>query len=104
MINAKKELLKVLEVNNKNVNNILYAKLSEDPCYKDEPNYKEIILKENYTEEELTLFLNKIDVEYPNGYGMQVMFGFVVFTDGTWLERAEYDGAEWWKYLKIPEL
>lgn len=25
----------------------------------------------------------------------------VVFKDGSWLERQEYDGAEWWEYIGV---
>ena len=26
----------------------------------------------------------------------------IVFCDGTWLSRGEYDGSEWWDYSKVP--
>lgn len=26
----------------------------------------------------------------------------IVFKDGTWLERHEYDGSEWWEYKSTP--
>jgi hypothetical protein len=41
---------------------------------------------------------------YNNGYGSAEvpMNTVVVFKDGTWLERAEYDGSEWWEYRQIP--
>ena len=43
-------------------------------------------------------------LEYDNGYGGQEINESlsVVFKDDTWLERAEYDGAEWWEYKKCP--
>ena len=41
-------------------------------------------------------------IEYDSGYGVQYLYGVVVFNDGTWLERGEYDGAEWWQYKKTP--
>lgn len=47
-------------------------------------------------------FLANIDIEYDRGFGRQHVFGHVVFNDGTWLERAEYDGSEWWEYKKLP--
>ena len=28
----------------------------------------------------------------------------IVFEDGTWLERGEYDGSEWWEYKQKPTL
>lgn len=48
------------------------------------------------------LNLDTLDFTYDNGYGGQELFGYIVFTDGTWLERAEYDGSEWWTYKQIP--
>lgn len=42
------------------------------------------------------------DINYDNGYGGQELFGTIVFKDGTWLERAEYDGSEWWAHRKLP--
>jgi hypothetical protein len=43
-----------------------------------------------------------LDFEYDDGYGEQVLFGYVVFKDGTWLSRSEYDGSEWWEYNTTP--
>lgn len=39
---------------------------------------------------------------YNNGYGSQELFGIIVFKDGTWLERCEYDGSEWWAKGSTP--
>lgn len=43
-------------------------------------------------------------LDYDDGYGSQVWSGWVSFTDGTWIERHEYDGSEWWEYKKTPSL
>lgn len=42
--------------------------------------------------------------EYDDGYGAQeIPFDLVImFKDGTWLEREEYDGSEWWVYMHKP--
>lgn len=39
---------------------------------------------------------------YDSSYGGQELFGWVLFKDGTWLERDEYDGSEWWDYKTPP--
>jgi len=46
------------------------------------------------------------DYNYDNGYGsVKVPEDLtVVFSDGSWLERAEYDGAEWWEFKHTPAL
>lgn len=51
------------------------------------------------------VFFDIIDFEYNNGYGLPEINSYltVMFTDGTWLERGEYDGSEWWKLRKVPE-
>lgn len=43
-------------------------------------------------------------LKYNSSYGVQEINESlaVVFKDGTWLERAEYDGAEWWEYKMCP--
>lgn len=51
-----------------------------------------------FTEEVLECF----DFEYDAGYGSQELFGCILFEDGSWLEREEYDGSEWWEYHRAP--
>lgn len=49
-----------------------------------------------------------LDINYYNGYGSEdISLDFKVVGDDWWLERAEYDGSEWWEYKtrpKVPEL
>lgn len=42
--------------------------------------------------------------EYDNGFGAQAIpFDLVVMLkDGSWFEREEYDGSEWWVYMRKP--
>lgn len=46
------------------------------------------------------------DANYYAGHGGHeiVMDLVVVFGQGRWLERGEYDGAEWWEYKEMPML
>lgn len=46
------------------------------------------------------------NVEYDDGYGWPELAQdlVVIFNDKSWLEREEYDGAEWWEYKKCPVL
>lgn len=41
---------------------------------------------------------------YDSGFGAQEVASdlVIVFRDGAWLERAEYDGSEWWEYRRKP--
>jgi hypothetical protein len=43
-----------------------------------------------------------LDFEYDDGYGSQFLFGYIWYTDGTWSEREEYDGSEWWAHKERP--
>lgn len=49
-------------------------------------------------------FQTLANIVYDAGYGgAEVAEDLViVFTDHSWLERGEYDGSEWWNYLKTP--
>ena len=95
MINAREELLEILEKKKINEKKIKCAYII---CG------KEIILKIDYTEEEYENFLNELDFKYYAGYGGQELYGHVWFDDNSWLERWEYDGSEGWKYKKSPPI
>lgn len=69
-----------------------------------EPIYKTIKYKPGEAGD-MALFFKKLNsIHYDNAYGSQQLFGFIVFKDNSWLERAEYDGAEWWVYKKTPDI
>ena len=43
------------------------------------------------------------DTNYHSGYGAQhVPKDFVLVGEDWWIERDEYDGAEWWNFKSIP--
>ena len=50
-------------------------------------------------------FANMADFEYDDGYGWpEIRCDLVIiFSDGTWLTRGEYDGSEWWEPHELPE-
>jgi hypothetical protein len=45
-----------------------------------------------------------LNIEYDEGYGGQELFGNIWYEDGSWSERGEYDGSEWWEHKKCPVL
>lgn len=48
-------------------------------------------------------FVKQANFEYENGYGSAEIPGdLIVAGDDWWLERAEYDGSEWWKFKTFP--
>ena len=49
--------------------------------------------------------LPRLDFNYDDGYGMQRLEeGTIWYSDGTWSDRGEYDGSEWWVHRKCPPL
>jgi hypothetical protein len=73
-------------------------------CTYDDDIPKKYTLKVGYTSKDLDYFLNNLDFCYDNGYGGQELYGTIWYTDGTWSERGEYDGSEWWIYCEVPEI
>ena len=57
----------------------------------------------NEIEGSLDEVLTQLDFEYDSGFGCQYLFGYIWYADGTWSERGEYDGSEWWDHKKRPE-
>jgi hypothetical protein len=50
------------------------------------------------------LFSTLVHINYNSGYGTQHLFGYVVYEDGTWSERVEYDGMESWVHRVCPDI
>lgn len=98
-MNAKKELLKDIE----NIDSPIICALITfgDRLIKLPIQIK---LPMFYTNEQWEKFLEELDFEYEEGYGGQELFGTVWFLDGTWMERGEYDGSEWWEYKTCPKI
>ena len=88
-MNAKEELIK--HVADKEVAFVSIV-------FNEHPTYDLIVIK-GKLEEVLPL----LDFDYNDGFGVQELFGYIWYTDGTWSERAEYDGSEWWEYKKSPD-
>lgn len=51
----------------------------------------------------LEVFKIKANEKYDNGYGLQLVSNICIVGSNWWLERAEYDGSEWWEYKEKPE-
>lgn len=75
-----------------------------ESCNKKWEDIDFIAFKDNTTIS-LEDFKKFANFEYDSGScGAEVSENLViVFKDGSWLERAEYDGSEWWEYKKTPE-
>lgn len=88
MINAKKEFLEHIE--NRTVE---YVSIAFQPWLA-EP---EKTIKGSFDE-----VVDQLDFDYYAGYGGQELYGLIWYTDGSWSERGEYDGSEWWEHKSRP--
>ena len=89
MINAKQELLDEVGTKEVELVRVVYS-----------PYFNPIKMSAEGTLENV---LPELDFNYDNGYGGQELYGYIWYTDGTWSERGEYDGSEWWEYKKTPQ-
>lgn len=92
------ELLGVIMDSNKSVEDIKcgYLEIHDEEilCINIGDTFSEIVNK----------FDNIKNRSYNGGYGSQELYGIIWFKDGSWLERGEYDGSEWWEYKTTPEI
>lgn len=83
-MNLKKETLAFLKENGKTVKDIRWI------------GSKDIAIPQD-------LFWKLADSEYNEGFGgAEVADDLVIVGDNWWLERGEYDGAEWWEFKTLP--
>ena len=61
-------------------------------------------LKVGYSDDDYEQFLDSININYDSGYGGQELFGTIWYVGGTWSERGEYDGSEWWNFCSCPDI
>ena len=99
MANAQKELQNKLKEINKTIDDIIALNIAKYECCESIPDIRVKATKEN-----IKKILSKLNFNYYEGYGSQELYGIVLFDDNSWLERTEYDGAEWWEYKKPPTI
>jgi len=95
--NAKQEFLE--EIQNKE---LVCAKIGIDKTDGGR-KIKWFYLKNNYSKEDFYDFCNKLDFGYDDGYGIQELYGTILFKD-SYSDRFVYDGSECWDYHKIPTI
>lgn len=75
--------------------------------YKQESYWEDgpkILLPVGYNLVQYENFLDQLNFTYDSGYGGQELFGIIWYEDGSWSERGEYDGSEWWEHNELPEI
>jgi hypothetical protein len=86
MINLLVETLDVLRQNNKTPEDVLWC--SSDKGYF---SFDEFVEKAQ-------------GIDYDNGYGgVEISRGLIIAGKNWWIERAEYDGSEWWEFRTMPK-
>lgn len=98
MENAKQEFLDHVQTRQ-----VLCALIRLGPEYFPE-ECKHVHLPHGYSQNSFEQFLHELDFEYDDGYGGQELFGTIWYADGTWSERGEYDGSEWWEHKLCPRI
>ena len=81
---------------------VLCAQIQKGDNYHDKPTI--LNLTTGWTKEDWDQFLSDLDFEYDSGYGGQELFGTIWYVDGTWSDRGEYDGSEWYEYHICPQI
>lgn len=106
--NAKEEFLEQVKVTGSSV---IAAEIAYNPSSLWEsleeetpPPTKNLLLKVGHSSEEYSEFLNELDFLYDSGYGGQELHGIIWLEDGTWCDRGEYDGSEWWEHNTVPNI
>ncbi len=104
MINARKEFEFALQKYKKQTGKQFHVVCAQVTF--DDYNRKPCLatLEVDYSAEDFFIFLDTLDFEYDSGFGEQKLFGTVWGMEGKWMERGEYDGREWWKFNKYPEI
>jgi hypothetical protein len=84
MENLLFETIRVLQKHNKTAEDVLFVTDGERWCSVEQ-------------------FADQADFEYDEGYGGHEINGDLkIVGEDWWLERHEYDGAEWWEYKELP--
>lgn len=88
MVNALDELLSHVADKNVEFVSIAFKRSSSDDEIRIKGTLEEVMPGLNF--------------RYDDGHGTQKLYGYIWYADGTWSERGEYDGAEWWEYKSVP--
>jgi len=81
---------------------VLCAKVTLGRDYQDDRN--DFVLRVGHTQADHDAFFQSLDFEYDSGFGRQELYGNIWYQDGTWSDRGEYDGSEWWQYQSVPKI
>ena len=99
-MNAKEEFLRSVPLNE-----VKCAIVEYEPSLSwDEDEKHTAKLPCDFNDEDMAAFLKSLDFEYNPGFGTLELYGTIWLKSGNWLDREEYDGAEWWAYRRSPDI
>ena len=85
MKNFLEETIKKLKTEGKTQKDIKYIQLNDEYCYWED-------------------FEKLADFIYDNDFGIpKILLDLKIVGNDFWLERHEYDGAEWWEFKTMPK-
>jgi len=90
MANAKKEIIDHI-----GTKEVIYVSIKHGRDYDED---------QKVIEGKLEDIIERLDFKYDDGYGGQELFGTIWYADGTWSDRREYDGSEWWEHHVCPSI
>ena len=102
IINARTELQEFLDGVITDTRHLRCANIDFDIWQWMDDGKKQFLLPEGYTQEQFEQWFVSLDFEYDAGFGGQMLYGILWFTDGSWGLRGEYDGSEWWELASYP--
>lgn len=99
--NLYEETTSALKENGKTWEDVRYIVSREEGYFEDDGTYIEDGLPKIIPTDFFVMYAQNI--HYDNGYGSaEVNMNLMIVGDDWWLERHEYDGAEWWEYKTKP--
>lgn len=97
-MNLREETLKIMKDNGLTKEDVAFIMVREQVYENNKYENKDYRLP-------MDRFWLSANTEYDEGFGgNEINLGLmIVFKNGAWLERHEYDGSEWWEFKSTPK-
>lgn len=100
--NLLRETIQCLSENGKSPSDVLWVGRSQYSCCGHDAVGRPIHKLQSY-KSTWQDFCSKADFIYNAGYGLpEIPTDLIVVGEDFWLERADYDGSEWWVFKTMP--
>ena len=106
-INFYDETYRAILNSNHTIDDIDFFSMIEDYGESSYNIWKFTVIQDNSQEFQFSFddFKRNANFYYDNGYGIIYINQTlkIIFKDGSFLKRCEYDGLEWWEFVQIPK-